>query len=337
MSAIQLNFETAGFEAFLNKPVSKFSIDLSGSNVKNVLLQYELFNRRNHPNYTTSAVRNAISNLEKNFNVEVVPLQIDEDFYSYFFAYMCQQGLKPSSIANYCNILRAALKWGTRHNLQVSPTFDQFKIPSYEKTKVALTPDEVSIIAHFDIKSAFPTAPGGKKSKAIRIETLCRVRDQFILQCNLGQRYSDISRFNPSNFNQDRTKYICVQQKTGNKAVVDINKFAFDKRVVHDLLVKYDYSAPYPHHISNFNKYLREILQRIHGCFDDVIKTENKIRGTIVEEETPKWKAIASYTARRSFATYNINRGFTEIAVRRCTGHKDSRSFCKYVIFGDED
>ena len=54
--------------------------------------------------------------------------------------------------------------------------------------------------------------------------TLERVRDMFVLLCNLGQRYSDIRRISPENF--ERNLFRIIQQKTGNKAVVDIDRYA---------------------------------------------------------------------------------------------------------------
>ena len=69
------------------------------------------------------------------------------------------------------------------------------------------------------------------KLRKNKIETLEKVRDMFVLGCNLGQRYSDLVRINPENFRNQRI----VQQKTGNKCFVPINTTlmkAFDKNTI---------------------------------------------------------------------------------------------------------
>ena len=38
------------------------------------------------------------------------------------------------------------------------------------------------------------------KMRRNKIETLEKVRDMFVLSCNLGQRYSDMVRISPENF-----------------------------------------------------------------------------------------------------------------------------------------
>ena len=55
----------------------------------------------------------------------------------------------------------------------------------------------------------------------------------------------------------------------------------------------------------------------------------------LVTENIPKWKMIASHTARRTFVTVNILRGKNIHAVKRCTGHSDLRHLEGYVR--DED
>ena len=69
--------------------------------------------------------------------------------------------------------------------------------------------------------------------------TLERVRDMFVLLCNLGQRYSDIRRISPENF--ERNLFRIIQQKTGNKAVVDIDRYAIVPKLTYSLLKKYGY------------------------------------------------------------------------------------------------
>lgn len=63
----------------------------------------------------------------------------------------------------------------------------------------------------------------------------------------------------------------------------------------------------------------------------DVVRVEERVNGVLVTENIPKWKMIASHTARRTFVTVNILRGKNIHAVKRCTGHSDLRHLEGYV------
>ena len=67
-----------------------------------------------------------------------------------------------------------------------------------------------------------------------KIKTLEKVRDMFVLSCNLGQRYSDMVRISPENFRNGI--FSIVQQKTGNKCYVPINSLSIDSRITFAIL-----------------------------------------------------------------------------------------------------
>ena len=110
--------------------------------------------------------------------------------------------------------------------------------PRYYKSRMALTSDEICHIAHFDI-SKVGRGPQYRK-------TLERVRDMFVLLCNLGQRYSDIVRISPENF--ERNMFRIIQKKTGSKAIVNIDKYAIIPRLTYKLPKKYNYCNPCTSH-----------------------------------------------------------------------------------------
>lgn len=49
-----------------------------------------------------------------------------------------------------------------------------------------------------------------------------------------------------------------------------------------------------------------------------------------------KYKLITLRTARRTFATINVLRGFRISEIRRATGHKSEGAFEKYICYYDE-
>lgn len=133
-------------------------------------------------------------------------------------------------------------------------------------SRVALSQDEISHIAHFDV-SNLPVRPQYKS-------TLVKVQDTFLLLCNLGQRYSDISRIALEHFERGTLRIIL--QKTGNKAIVDIGRYAITPKLTHSILMKYNYTPPYKSNVCNFNHYLHLLLKMIGEEFNDIVITEVK-------------------------------------------------------------
>lgn len=62
-----------------------------------------------------------------------------------------------STIKLYCNQLKAALEWASRHGCLLSWTYNDFKLPRYFKSRVALTPEEICHVAHFRGEKVFRT------------------------------------------------------------------------------------------------------------------------------------------------------------------------------------
>lgn len=156
----------------------------------------------------------------------------------------------------------------------------------------------------------------------------------FVLLCNLGQRFSDIRRISPENF--ERNQFRIIQQKTGNKAIVDIDRYAIIPKLTYSLLKKYGYRSPYTSSVSNYDRYLHSLLKEIGEEFNDTVITEVKVGGVVNRSENQKWELCTSHTGRRTFISYNVMRCPTEAEVRKCSGHKSAKTFERYISF-DED
>lgn len=316
-----------GFHAYLNQSRdSFFTLDLSKSSVIEVIEELVKVKSKMSPNYAKShrTLIRHLKAIETQFSCTLMPHQVTDVFWYNFIPYLINQGLALSSIKTLCAQLRAGLDWGARHNARISPTFDLVKIPPYCRQQIALTPDDVSRIFHFDLSTI--------KRRPQFIRHMEKVRDMFVLSCNLGQRFSDMIRIDKSCF--DRNIFTILQQKTGTYARVDIDRMCIDRTTTYKILEKYDYKSPLTIDISCYDKYLKELFRYVG--FDDQIKRETKINGHIEVKYEPKWRLIGSHTARRTFATINVLRGFKTSEIRRATGHKSESSFEKYICYFDE-
>lgn len=303
-----------------------FEVNLRDMSLLEVLEKRIGIKSKNNSNFGKqySSLLFHIHKLEEMYEVVLMPKNVTDVFWTSFIEYLNDAGLAQSSIKTLASQLRATLEWASKHNAQVSSSFSDYELPTIEGHQIALTADEVSWIYHFDISTI--------TRRKHHLANLEKVRDMFCLSCNLGQRYSDMIRVVPSCF--EHNYFNIVQQKTGNKAKVNIDTFAIDKRMTYTLLEKYDYNAPYTRHLSNYDRYLKELMKYIG--LDDLIKIEEKIQGKICTKYIPRYDLIRSHTARRTFATINVLRGKPVYQIRKCTGHKTERAFNRYIC-DDED
>ena len=323
----QSSYSPDTFGTYLSNPDRKVSgIDLSSASVLEVLNAYCAFRKTLNPSYSNDAIVRKVHKLEKEFSCTLMPMQITDIFYANFIQWAHETGNCYSTIKLYCNQLKAAMSWASKHGCLLSQTFNVYEVPRYFKSRVALSQDEISHIAHFDV-SKVDRRPQYRG-------TLERVRDMFVLLCNLGQRYSDISRIIPENF--ERNMFRIIQKKTGNKAIVDIDKYAIIPKLTYSILKKYGYYSPYRSTVSNYDKYLHTLMQIIGEEFNDIVITEVKIGGMVIRSENRKWELCTSHTGRRTFISYNVMRCPTEAEVRKCSGHKSTKTFERYITFDDD-
>lgn len=319
-----LSFED--FANYLSKPTGNSFLDLSNCNLIECIEEmikvksYMSVSCRKHH----SCLVHNLTSIQEDFGCVLTPMHVTDVFWNYFLSYLInRKNLSLSTIKTLCSQLKTALQWASRHNAKVSDTYDIIKIPPYCHEQIALTPDEVSHIYHFDIR-----AISRRKQYVKHLE---RVKDMFVLSCNLGQRFSDMVRIDKSCF--DRNVFNILQQKTGSYARVDIERMSLDRNTTYAILDKYGYRCPVTTDISCYDKYLKQLLKYIGKEFSFQVKREKKINGIVETEFYPKWKLICSHTARRTFITNNVLRGYNSLEIMRASGHKTYSSFEKYLCY----
>lgn len=326
-TAIKLNFteQAADFRAYLENSLrNPFNLDLKDRTLMEVITICANTRTKLRPNYrkSISCMTHNLRLLEESFHTVLMPIQVTDIFWGYFIAFCRGRGLRETSIGTMCQQLRSVLTWAVKYNARVSPSYTDLKAPKGNVQEIALTADEVSRVAYFDIDRFY----AGRR--ADYREKMHRTRDMFVLSCNLFQRYSDMVRIEPGCF--ERNIFTIRQQKTGQTAVVNIDLYAIDPKTTYRLLEKYNYKAPYRADIGNYNHRLHELMRDI-GFVDPVRIEELGLDGRMVATTVPKWQLISSHTARRTAITINVLRGHNMHALKRCSGHADLRNFDKYV------
>jgi len=316
-----------------------FALDLSSCTLTECISKMCEIKTRSHPNITRNyrMLVNKLNDLEQIFDTTIMPAMISSVFWNHFIPYLADQGLKYSTIGHIKANLITVLNWSSKYGVKLNPSYNEVDIPNYVPSKVSLTPDEISHIYHFKIGQERAYSLRLKKVckyRKSKIATLERIRDMFVLGCNLGQRYSDLVRISPECFRNG--VFTIVQQKTGNKCYVPINSLSVDSRITWAILEKYDYHAPFRGDINNFNFYLHELLRHIGEDFLEEVHIDNKINGVITRETKFRYQLISSHSARRSFATINTLRNIPRSKILRATGHSSEKAFNRYICY-DED
>lgn len=323
-NVISMSYNNSDFGAYLHlSKDQQFVLDLSQSTLLEVIDELIKVKQQVSPKYGRglSCLIKNIKLIEQQYGCTLMPVQVTDVFWAYFTNHLQRKGITISSIKTLCSQLRAALAWASRHRAVISPSFDFVRMPSYHHEQIALTPDDVSRIYHFDISTI--------NRRPQYLSHLEKVRDMFVLSCNLGQRFSDMIRIDRHSFN--RNIFTIMQQKTGAKAKVDIDKFSIDPKTTYKILEKYDYQSPLTTDISCYNKYLKYLMESVG--FTEEIKIETKISGLIQTEYIPKYKMIGSHTGRRTFVTVNVLRGIPIHEIMRASGHTSYSSFQRYLCY----
>ena len=158
------------------------------------------------------------------------------------------------------------------------------------------------------------------------------VRDLFVLQCWIGQRFSDTQAINEGIIKEapnGKGKVIeIVQEKKTHRVSIPLLPVAID------ILNKYKNGFPIYTNQTALN-YLKNIgekagITRLHNVTEDR-------GGEVVTTQVKAYELIGTHTARRSFICNMLKHGYDSHIIMKITGHNDAKSFNKYVRLTSED
>jgi len=261
---------------------------------------------------SAKAYQGTLNHLEK-INRKLAFKDIDLNFYDRFVTTLRSGGLAPNSIGGHIKRVKWFMSAALDRDFHTNVNFRKksFKATREETDQIYLTRKEVKILS--------------KKSLAPRLK---RVADAFVLNCYLGQRYSDWAQMLKPNFHKQADglfHWMLVQDKTGEK---------MDVPVPHDvlpILKKYNFTCPVISakgklmSVQKFNDYLKEAAATAElNAIEDV-----RSNGQVTKR--PKHELIKSHTARRTFATNLYLDGVPIQNIMAITGHRKEETFLLYV------
>jgi site-specific recombinase XerD len=260
-----------------------------------------------------TSLKNHLKDFEKTgqkLDLETIGESILEDFQA--FCYTKEpKPLNTGTTAKYIGLLKMFLNWCHKKG-HMGNTFWRYFSPIRQPDglKVIMSDQDIDSITKVDLKEK---------------NHLRNVRALFILSCETGLRFSDYTRINSQHLKQDGDGYNLEirQTKTDEHVSIPLTETALN--TVRELI-----NGKY-HAITNqrMNEYVKNLceLAEITEPFE-VHKYKGRDKTV---EIIPKHKLVTTHTGRRTFATNLLNKGVPAEVVMKFTGHKDYRSFAKYV------
>jgi integrase len=249
---------------------------------------------------------------------------IDYQFFVSFEGFLIEKrNLSNSTVGKILSTARTFIGYAQDNGIEVSDKHRRFKIKKEIPTVVALTLEEFEKLFYLDLSN-------NKKFE--------KVRDIFCLACTTGLRYSDLAQLRREHIKEDRIRL--TVQKT--KELIEIPLTPYSKHI----LAKYNSQYQALPIISNqkMNDYLKgwitkdkkgishkEIgLCELAGINEatEIIRFKGPKRENIVY---PKYELIGVHTGRKTFVTLSLEKGMTAEEVMSISGHKDYKSFKRYV------
>jgi integrase len=200
-------------------------------------------------------------------------------------------------------------------NNSVEHKRDYFMRPKEPSFAIAL--DEKELRAIYDTKAL------NKKEQI--------AKDLFLVGAYTCLRYSDFSVIKPHNFKMVDGVEIIEKATHKDKDRVQI-PVLWDE--LKEIVKRYDYNLPYIDSQS-LNELIKIIGERAKiNRIEEFHQTKG---GETTLIQVPRYKLIASHTARRSAATNLIKRNYSYDRVRLLTGHSKNEQLQQYIILDKED
>lgn len=224
-----------------------------------------------------------------------------------FTAYLLSTaGLTDNTVAKQVMTLKRFMRWAAERSYHSSTGYERLTWKRQEPDIMTLTAEEV------DTLEALELPEGGYLDNA---------RSLFLLSCYTGLRYSDLVSIRLEHLRGQTLRL--TTQKTRETVTIPLQSRALP--IVRRMMA----GEIRPVSNQRLNDYLKELGERA-GIVDPIEVI--RYRGGLRESSTmPKWQKIGCHTGRRTFVTLSLERGLRPELVMKITGHRDWKSFKRYV------
>ena len=251
---------------------------------------------------------------------EDINLGLIKEYETYLFNRTVKKGKTTSTntVANKCVQLIGIIKRAEAYNLI---DIHESKLDRYAKPKSRQGNENEIYLSEDDINKIYSLKLSGKEEI---------VRDLFVLQCWTGQRFSDIQSLNKGIIKNTTNGQVLEIVQTKKTHRVTIPLFP----ITTEILRKYNFDLPTTAKNTTLN-YLKKIGLKA-GLTEEHIVTEDR-GGKVTNSIKQRWELIGTHTARRSYISNMLKRGYDSHLLMKITGHTTEEAFKRYVKISSGD
>lgn len=251
-----------------------------------------------------------------------INLALMKEYENYLFKEVvdAQNGktMKTRTVGDKVHTLIGIIKWAEAYSL--IDTKDA-KLDRYTKPKSNEGDDNEIYLSEEDLQKMYDLPLTGVDEE---------VRDLFVLQCWTGQRFSDINKLQNGILRDVENGKVLeiIQKKTIARVSIPLLPIALE------ILNKYDYKLPSVSQRNMLTK-IKEIgkkagITELH----QVVEQRGSDRTTYKIE---RYKLMGTHTARRSYISNMLKKGYDSHVLMKITGHKTESAFKTYAKLNSAD
>ena len=244
-------------------------------------------------------------------------LDIDTSFFRNFQDFVYDElGNLDNTATKYIKGIKCVLRHLMEAKFKINVSALTFKVREYEAPAIIVELKELRTLYQWDFKD----------------ENLSQVRDLFVFMAWTGQRFSDIKTINRNAITKvnGQDVWLVTTKKTNDTSItVPLNEYC------KEILERYHYltTAIPVFTEQHFNKSLKEMAEKVG--LSRLVRRITWKRGKPCQHSLPLYEVLSSHIARKTFITNSLILGMSESEVKKISGHKDDRSFRRYVEMGN--
>ncbi len=247
-------------------------------------------------------------------NNQFTPSQYSNNWVESFIIYLRNIAkINDNTLCKYITALKTFFTHFKKRGKIIPADFNEIYVSETEQIVNILTKKELTILENFHFESKYED----------------QIRDVFLYQCYTGSRYSDIEKINKNEIHTARPIWEYIDKKNGGMIKAPINKAC--QRIISKYLYLPSVLPIYKNQV--MNRKLKTIAE-IAGL-NRMVKKISSFDGNKKEEYFPLYKIISTHMARKTFISLSLQEEMPERMVREVSGHKDERSFRRYINLND--
>ncbi|MGG9960015.1 tyrosine-type recombinase/integrase [Ferruginibacter sp. SUN106] len=219
--------------------------------------------------------------------------------------------LNDNTVCKYIVALKTFFTHLKKKGFRIKAELDEIKLAETEQLVNIVTQHELKLLEQFNSNNPYHN----------------QVRDVFLFQCYTGSRYGDIEKIKNEDIAVDMGMLIWnyIAEKTGAHISVPLNPNAIR------ILDRYKHlPTPLPHYCNQvINRELKLIAEQ--AGLNRIVKKVKYHDNIKTEVSWRLHEIITTHMARRTFISISLQLGVAERMVREISGHRDERSFRRYV------